>query len=94
MLKVSTSEHAETVTMRLEGKLIGAWVKEVERVWNSLAESRRGRNLLVDMCGVTFVDAAGKDLLTRMYKAGASLDAAGPLVKYILQSIKAGRNGH
>jgi len=33
MLRISIDEAQEVVTLRLEGRLIGAWVGEVERCW-------------------------------------------------------------
>jgi len=93
MLKVTVSESAQASVLKLEGRLVGPWVREVENVWNSITNSDKGQQLAVDLCQVTFVDAAGKELLKRMHKAGASLDAAGPLVKYIVQTIQSGHDG-
>jgi hypothetical protein len=46
---------------------------------------------VVDLTGVTFVDAKGKALLTRMWQQGADLRAAGCLTRCIVDEItKAG----
>ncbi len=33
MLKVTTTNQNQTITLKLEGKLAGPWVQEVTRVW-------------------------------------------------------------
>lgn len=86
-------EDCGAVVLKLEGRLVGPWVKEVEKAWNSVMGSAKGERLSVDLSGVTFVGAEGKELLTRMHQAGAELAALGPMMMYIVQKIKAGRNG-
>lgn len=93
MLKVTVMEDSGAVVLKLEGRLVGPWVKEVETAWNSVMGSAKGERLSVDLSGVTFVGAEGKELLKRMHHAGAELAALGPMTMYIVQKIKTGRNG-
>ena len=54
--------------VRLEGQLIGPWVKELER---SCAEERtNGAGLVLDLAGVSFIDNEGLAFL-RSLTAGA-----------------------
>lgn len=70
MLKVTVSDDSGSVVLKLEGRLVGPWVDEVEKAWRSVANSAKAQHLAVDLCDVTFVDAAGKELLSRMHQAG------------------------
>jgi ABC-type transporter Mla MlaB component len=51
----------QVCTLRLEGQLIGPWLKELER---SCAEARtNGAGLVLDLAGVSFIDNEGLALL-------------------------------
>lgn len=54
--------------MKLEGRMVGPWVGECKRAWLSLQSSLSARKLALDLCGVTFVDESGLDLLREMYR--------------------------
>ncbi len=85
MLKITQQRDAalESVSFMLEGRLAGPWVAELETCWR-----------VVDLTGVTFVDAKGKALLTQMWQQGAQLHAVGCLTRCIVEEItKAGRAG-
>jgi len=94
MLKITVSRGTGSAEMKLEGRLVGPWVEEAEKAWKSLNGSSVSDHLRVDLCGVTFMDAEGQQLLARMHQAGADLAALGPMTNYIIRGIKAGQNGH
>lgn len=86
MLRITTSNGSQTSTMKLEGKLAGPWVAELSRSWACVAASLGSRKLCVDLRGVTYVDAAGQQLLREIYqKAGAEFLADSPLVTYFVE---------
>lgn len=92
MLRITThSKHAVT-TLKLEGRLAGPWVEELDRCWRTVAGTQQDH--VVDLSGVTFIDPVGKALLTKMWHQGANLHAAGCLTRCIVEEItKAGRAG-
>lgn len=95
MLKITKHRDAgsDSVSFKLEGRLAGPWVEELDTCWRQMTSSPQGRTV-VDLTGVTFVDGEGKALLTRMWQQGAELQAAGCLTKCIVEEIaKAGRAG-
>jgi hypothetical protein len=51
------------VTVQLEGRLAGPWVRELEDCWHAIEAGRRSSILRFDLTGVTFIDAAGKELV-------------------------------
>ena len=56
MLKVTTTDQNQTVTLKLEGKLAGPWVQEVTRVWSDTAQTPRG-GYVIDLRSVTLSTA-------------------------------------
>lgn len=90
MLRITTAEDPSATVLRLEGKLAGPWVKELEECWRSGAAPEGQRGLRIDLREVTFIDAAGKDLLTRLHRDGAELVAADCMTKAIIETITGG----
>jgi hypothetical protein len=89
MLRVTCKEHKDgTTQIRLEGKLKGPWVDEVERCWKAMTNNR---SISVDLNDVTFVDDRGRLLLREMLRAGVKLMAGGPLITMVLEELKADR---
>jgi ABC-type transporter Mla MlaB component len=87
MLKITMQNDLEATTLWLEGRLAGPWVKELESCWRKTAETSAGGKLRIDLNGVTFIDAAGKDLLARMHEQGAALVAVECMTKAVIESI-------
>lgn len=88
MLKITKHRDAasKSVSFMLEGRLAGPWVEELGTCWSQIAANSQSRTV-VDLTGVTFVDADGKALLTRMWQQGAGLRAAGCLTRCIVEEI-------
>jgi hypothetical protein len=89
MLKITIQEEDRVSKLKLEGRLAGPWIDELERSWGSLPKSRQ-QSLVVDLTDVTFIERDGKALLTRMWKEGADLIATGCCTKSIVEDITGG----
>lgn len=87
MLKITTLTNAESAALRLEGRLAGPWVKELERCWDSVVRTTTNHPLTVDLSSVTYVDSEGKDLLKKIHRQGAKLVASGCLTSCIVNEI-------
>ena len=85
MLRV-TLEAREMLTLKLEGKISGPWVAELERCWNRTRTASKNGPVRVDLTGVTFVDDGGKDLLVRMANAGTEFTAADPSISMLVSA--------
>jgi anti-anti-sigma regulatory factor len=58
MLRISTIEARDrSVTLRLEGRLVGPWVEELRQSCDVVLAG--GRGLALDLGDVSFVDASG-----------------------------------
>jgi anti-anti-sigma regulatory factor len=99
MLRITIHEGARAQTIQLEGKIVGPWVEEFNRTWHSLAPSLGSKELRLDLRGVAFVDARGRQLLREIYqKTNACFLADSPLTRYFAddarqQSPKHGEEG-
>jgi hypothetical protein len=72
--------------LKLEGKLAGPWVKELETVWQQ--EVAPGKSATVFLEAVTFIDDRGKELLARIHENGAELTAEGCMTNAIVNEIR------
>jgi ABC-type transporter Mla MlaB component len=62
----------------LRGELIGDRVRELEHAWNTAKSILKGKELVIDISGITNADPSGIDLLSRMRESGARLTPALP----------------
>jgi ABC-type transporter Mla MlaB component len=72
MLKISQVKPVNhSVTLRLEGRVVGPWVAELQ---NSCEEVlMEGRSLKLHLAGVEYMDMQGVALLSRLRSCGVSL---------------------
>jgi ABC-type transporter Mla MlaB component len=87
MLRITVRDSPESLTVQLEGKLAGPWVRELEDCWRNTRASQRKAVLRFDLTGVTFIDAAGKAYLAAMHRLGAEFVAADCLTKAVVAEI-------
>ena len=91
MLKITTRREAASMTLVLEGKLVRPWVQELEHCWHAVLASQQAQTVRVDLTAVTFIDAAGKTLLTLMTAHGTELVAGGCMTTAIVEDITRGQ---
>jgi ABC-type transporter Mla MlaB component len=81
VLRILSSGSDSAATIRLEGKLLQAWVPEVR---NAVASARLRGIPRVDLRGVLFVDQEGMELLHELAGSGVVLDGASPFITELL----------
>ena len=94
MLMISTETDGTIATMRFDGRLAGAEARELTRNWPTAAFRPRQHRLLLDVTGVTFIDAIGEAFLASAHREGAELvggDETGAVVNAIVETHR--RNG-
>ncbi len=89
MFRVTTENAADALVLRVEGYLGGAWVEALDACWRDATKALDGRPLRVDLRDVFCVDAAGRELLTRMHRAGAGFVARGCFITELVREISA-----
>ena len=92
MLRITTERAPGKLSLTVEGKLAGPWVEALEQSWRDLLGTSSGEALRVNLCGVSFIDAAGKALLTEIHRQGGKLVAEGCLNQAIVREIAAEGN--
>lgn len=87
MLRITTEKKRGRTILSVEGRLAGPWVAALEQCWRERAAEEK---FAIDLCGVSFIDAAGKALLKEIHQQGGKLIAEGCLNQAIVDEI-AGR---
>ncbi len=87
MLKITLHDSARELQLKLEGRLSGLWVHELEQCWQTASSTTQGRKTVVDLGEVDFVDPAGESLLARMHTQGVELVAVTPLIRAVLREV-------
>ena len=78
-------------TLRLEGKLVGPWVREAEKCWQPPG-GRSGPVPCLDLTGITLIDQAGKAFLSRAHAQGAKFIACGCMMRAIVAEVTHAEN--
>jgi hypothetical protein len=87
MLRITTDENPQVLTLRLEGRLEGPWVEVLTECWSGALSGSSSRRRCVDLNGVTFIDGEGKARLTQIYTQGAEFIADDLVTKAIVAEI-------
>ena len=83
MLKISIQDDPHMPTLKLEGKLVGPWAQELNRVWDALEPSVATKKLRLDIRGMTYADKIGTRNLQRICRSmDAEILADTPLTKH------------
>lgn len=97
MLKITFKDTPGSTRVKLEGKLSGPWVEELERSWIEHSP-QASENVIIDLSDVTYIDPEGKRLLARMVDKGVCFEGTHLMTKYVIDEItrvgiRSGRNG-
>jgi ABC-type transporter Mla MlaB component len=87
MLRITTVKKRRKVTLSVEGRLAGPSVGTLEQCWRELRAASTNEKFSVNLCGVSFIDAAGKVLLKEIHRQGGQLVAEGCLNQAIVREI-------
>jgi hypothetical protein len=87
MLIISQPGKAgQSLTLELEGRVIGPWVGELQLVCSELLSL--GRVLNLDLSNVTYADAEGAKLLADLKSRGVTLKSCSPFINEQLRTIE------
>ena len=88
MVRITMDDHGAQFHLKLEGRLAGAWVSELEQCWRTCAARSPHKLLVADLTDTEFVDLAGKYLLTLMHQSGVKFTARNQYMKALLSEIR------
>jgi ABC-type transporter Mla MlaB component len=86
MLRITIKKEGLIERWELEGKLSGDWVKELARCWKEHVP-QPGTSVQVHLKAVSYIDAAGKQLLTDMYVRGVEIKGCGCMTRAVVEEI-------
>jgi ABC-type transporter Mla MlaB component len=85
MLKISQAGKANhSVTLRLEGRVVGEWVGELRQVCELVL--REGRKLKLDLTDVSFADTDGVSALSDLKSRGVLVTNCSPFLEEQLKN--------
>src|SRR5439155_21491178 len=87
MLRITTETKRGKIFLSVEGRLAGPWVAALEQCWRELHAASPREKFHVNLCEVSFIDAAGKVLLKEIHRQGGQLIAEGCLNQAIVHEI-------
>jgi anti-anti-sigma regulatory factor len=87
MMRITRQQDGETITLKIEGCFAGEWVNEMKRCWDEVKTDPRPRAIRIDLTDVTFIDAAGRELLAQMFASGAIAGAANVMTKAVVEQL-------
>jgi len=87
MFRITTEKKRGKVVLTVEGRLAGQGVSTFEQCWRELRAASPDEKFNVNLCGVSFIDAAGRALLKEIHREGGRLVAEGCLNQAIVKEI-------
>ena len=84
MLRVEVDDSANTLSLKLQGRLVG---EEAKNTRTLMRRYRAGMRLVVDLTEVTFVDSVGEDLLSFFGGFGTNFIAETSYSRYICERL-------
>jgi hypothetical protein len=91
MFRITTqAADDDKLVMKLEGNLAGPWVGELDTCWRAVVLGTDAHRIRVDLTALCQVDAAGRQLMAAMHRAGAQFVARGCVMPELVREISAG----
>jgi len=87
MVRITTHTSDDELVFKVEGCLSGASVHAFESCWRDAADRLGGRRVKVDLTAVCHVDAAGRELLSLIHRAGALFVTKGCVMPEVIREI-------
>jgi ABC-type transporter Mla MlaB component len=90
LLRITVAEDGIELRLLLEGRLEEALVLELEKAFADQVDVSAGRQVVVDLSGLTGMDEAGESSLRKLYERGASLRCADVMNTYLVERMAHG----
>jgi hypothetical protein len=88
MLKISIKDGRSRRLLVLEGKIIAPWTDELTKVaWQDDANHIASHELVIDLQGVTDINADGEETLYSLMVQGAKFRGGGVFIKQVMKRL-------
>ena len=87
-LRITVEENTGSMVIRLEGRLVGPWAAELDRLWSQTSPTLAARPLSLDLRETTFADAGGIRSLRTIYtQTHAAILTSTPWTEYLAGEV-------
>jgi anti-anti-sigma regulatory factor len=94
-IRITVEKAAKQTALRLEGRVAGVNVGAFQQAWQLLAPSLESRKLLIDLRGVTHMDANGREILAEIHaQTGAEILTSTLMTQYFADEARSHRPRH
>jgi anti-anti-sigma factor len=95
VLRITVEQNSGAVILKLEGRVAGPWVDELNRLWEETAPNLAQRKLSLDLRETTYADASGIRVLQTIYsQTGATILASTPWTQYLAEKVTTRNSNH
>lgn len=76
------------MVVKLEGRIVGPWVAELDRIWAQTSSSVSSRRVALDLRETTYADAGGIRVLRAIYsQTEAAILTSTPWTQYLAAEV-------
>ena len=87
-LRITVEENTGAMTIKLEGRVTGPWVAELDRLWLQASPTLGSRQLSLDLRETTYADTGGIEALRAIYsQTKAEILTSTPWTQYLAEEI-------
>jgi anti-anti-sigma regulatory factor len=87
-LRITVEEDARSLVIKLEGRLVGPWAAELDRLWDKTSPNLAARPLSLDLREITFADSGGIRALRAIYiQTEAAILTSTPWTEYLADEV-------
>jgi hypothetical protein len=87
VLKISILDTLSQRRLVIEGKLVAPWAALLRSVWQKATADLNGRELVIDLEGLTAITEDGENILLELMQEGASFRSSGVFTKQVLKRL-------
>jgi hypothetical protein len=87
VLRISILDTLSHRRLVIEGKLVAPWAALLRSVWQKATADLNGRELVIDLEGLTAITEDGENILLELMQEGASFRSSGVFTKQVLERL-------
>jgi len=87
MFGIKVENGLNRIVLYVNGRLTGASVSQLEECWKSISAGSVGSLITLDLSGIGSADQNAKTLLSQMVATGVQIQAEGPRMTPVADSI-------
>lgn len=87
-LRITVEENEQAMVVKLEGRIVGPWAAELDRLWKETLPKLASKSLSLDLRETTYADAGGiRSLRTIYFQTHAAILTSTPWTQYLAEEI-------